>query len=232
MLELFPDGFEEGQADAAVELTAYTDADGETRLRQAFEIVESLAVAPDWAERWREFHRPVRAGPFWIGPPWEAPPADALAIVIDPGRAFGTGAHATTRLCVELLATVEPGALLDVGCGSGVLAIAGAMLGFDPVVAIDVDPLAVDAARENAVRNNVTLDVRQADALAVSLPAAHAVVVNLTLTDVEALVAPLTAGVLIASGYVAADDPALPGWKRRTHRTADGWAADVFERLP
>ena len=85
-------------------------------------------------------------GPLWIGPPWESAPADALAVVIDPGRAFGTGAHATTRLCLELLLDAPRGSVLDVGCGSGVLAIAAARLGFGPVAAVDVDEIAVDAA--------------------------------------------------------------------------------------
>src|SRR5581483_8593025 len=97
-------------------------------------------VADDWADRWRAFHRGVRLGPLWVGPPWEAAPAGALPVVIDPGRAFGTGAHPTTRLCLELLLEQPPGALVDVGCGSGVLAIAAAKLGHGPVVALDVDP--------------------------------------------------------------------------------------------
>ena len=145
MLELFPEGFEEADRGEDVELAAYTGADGERRLREAFAEVSSEPVADDWQDRWRSFHRPVRVGPLWVGPPWEPAPHDAVAVVIDPGRAFGTGAHPTTRLSLELLLELEPGSLLDVGCGSGVLAIAGAKLGFAPVHAFDVDEAAVEA---------------------------------------------------------------------------------------
>ncbi|HEX3451992.1 MAG TPA: 50S ribosomal protein L11 methyltransferase [Solirubrobacteraceae bacterium] len=114
-----------------------------------------------------------------VRPPWEA--ADdrraepAHEIVIDPGRAFGTGAHATTRMCLELLLALASeravrGPLLDVGSGSGVLAIAAAGLGFAPVLALDHERESVDAARANAAVNGVQLDVRQADLRAGPLP--------------------------------------------------------------
>ena len=140
MLELFPQGFEEREADDSVELTAYTDAGGEERIWQAFGTGTAADVKAGWEDRWRRFHRPQRVGDLWIGPPWEEPDPGSVAIVIDPGRAFGTGGHPTTRLCLELLAAEAAGSVVDVGCGSGVLAIAAVKLGFSPVVAVDVDP--------------------------------------------------------------------------------------------
>src|SRR5437016_3537985 len=83
---------------------------------------EAAPVENGWEDRWRDFHRPIRIGPLWVGPPWEEAPPGAVAVWIDPGRAFGTGAHPTTRLCLELLLDVRRGSLLDVGCGSGVIA--------------------------------------------------------------------------------------------------------------
>jgi ribosomal protein L11 methyltransferase len=114
-----------------------------------------------------------------VRPPWEAPASDAEGrvqdIVIDPGQAFGTGAHATTRLCLELLlelASLERpcGALLDVGTGSGLLGIAGARLGFAPVLGLDNEHESIEAARDNAARNAVDLEVRHFDLRSQPLP--------------------------------------------------------------
>ena len=150
--------------------------------------------------------------------------------MIDPGRAFGTGAHPTTRLALELLGELEPGSLLDVGCGSGVLAIAAAKLGFGPVVALDNDDTAVETTPANAVANGVAVDARVADALADPLPAAEIAVANVTLAVVEQLAPRLDVRLFVASGYLERDEPVLDGWERRDRRTADGWAADLFER--
>jgi ribosomal protein L11 methyltransferase len=230
MLDLFPEGFEEAETSAGLTLAAYTDSAGQERLREAFGTVEWAPVEPGWDDRWREFHRPVRVGPFWVGPPWERRPDEDLAIVIEPGRAFGTGAHATTRLCLELLAELPGASALDVGCGSGVLAIAAAKLGFAPVVALDSDPAAVEATRANAERNAAAVEVRRADALVEPLPAADVALANLTLTAVQAVSARLSSRWLVASGYLISDEPALAAFVRRRRRRAEGWAADVFER--
>jgi ribosomal protein L11 methyltransferase len=230
MIELFPAGFEELEHADGVELVAYTDAGGEERLWAAFGEVRSDEVAPDWKERWREFHRSVRVGSLWIGPPWEQPPADADAVVVEPGRAFGTGGHATTRLCLELLAGLDRGSLLDVGCGSGVLSIAALRLGFGPVIAVDHDPAALDATARNANTNGVELELRYADALAEPLPTTDVVVANIARETVEQLGPLLDSLALVTSGYLEQDDPVLPGFRRDDRRTAGGWAADLFRR--
>ena len=121
MLALFPEGFEEVEHDGAIELAAYTDAAGEERVWHVFGAAQSTDVEDGLGGPLARVPPAGRGRPLWVGPPWERAAAGALAVVIDPGRAFGTGAHPTTRLCLELLQDVEPGCLLDVGCGSGVL---------------------------------------------------------------------------------------------------------------
>jgi len=229
MLELFPEGFEERESRDGVELAAYTDAGGEERLWQAFGAGASEEVADDWADRWRRFHRPIHVGDVWVGPPWDVPPA-GLAVVIDPGRAFGTGAHATTRLCLRLLQKVPRGSLLDLGCGSGVLAIAAAKLGFAPVTALDLDPQAVEATRANAAANGVQLQAVCADATGAPLPAADVAVANVTLATVEELAPHLASGVLVSSGYLVSDRPRMPAFRTIERVSEDGWAADLLAR--
>ena len=114
---------------------------------------------------WRSFHRPLDVGPLRVRPPWEPPREGALDVVIDPGQAFGTGSHATTRLTLELLADAASpsGALADWGCGSGILAIAAAKLGWAPVLACDIEAESVERAREGAEANGVTLEVTRCD---------------------------------------------------------------------
>lgn len=113
----------------------------------------------NWVELTQSQFAPIRVSErLWIVPSWhDAPDPDALVLILDPGMAFGTGSHPTTRLCLEWLeSTVTPGvSLLDYGCGSGILAIAAAKLGAGPVVGVDIDPQAVSAAQGNAGRNAV-----------------------------------------------------------------------------
>jgi len=227
LLETFPGGVEEVDGGFAV----YTDDAGERALRELY-AVTSESFAEGWEEAWREFHHGVVVGRFWIGPPWEEATDDVTAIVIDPGRAFGTGAHATTRLTLELLQDLAPAGLLDVGCGSGVLSIAAAKLGFGPIVAIDVDDDAVDITRANARVNGVEVDAYRSDALADELPAADVVVANVALDVVERLLPRLDARLAITSGYLARDEPRAAGWQRLDRRERDGWAADLLECRP
>lgn len=230
-MPLAPDGFEEVESDGQLELAIYADEAGESRIRAAFEEVSTSPVEAGWEDRWRAFHRPVFAGGLWLGPPWERPPAGVQAVVVDPGRAFGTGAHATTRACVELLADVERGSCLDAGCGSGVVAVAAARLGFEPVVAVDFDPDAVDAATATARRNGVAVEIRRADVLSDELPRTDLVVANVELGVVEALLERCTATTAVTSGYLAHEAPAAPGWQRSARVELDGWAADVLTAL-
>jgi ribosomal protein L11 methyltransferase len=231
MLALFPEGFEERETAEGIELAAYGDGEREQAAVAAFGAAEVSDVAPGWEDAWRAFHRPVRIGRLWIGPPWEEPDAGALAVVIDPGRAFGTGAHPTTRLCLELLLELEPGSLLDLGCGSGVLSVAAAKLGFAPVVARDLDEVAVEVTAENARANGVAVDVIRADALADPLPETAVAVANIELPAVEALAPRVRAASLVTSGYLESDRPSLPGWEHARRAVADGWAADLSVRL-
>ena len=229
MLELFPGGFEEA-GDDTLELAAYTDEDGEARARAVFGRVESKPVEPGWEDRWREFHRPVRIGPLWIGPPWETPDPNALAIVIDPGQAFGTGTHPTTRLCLELMLELEPrGSLVDLGCGSGVLAIAAAKLGFEPVVALDSDRAAIAATRANARDNGVVLDrVERFDLRHEPAPRADVVVANLMRPLLLSIAPDLQAPTVVASGLLdhEADEISAAFGRREQKRLSDrGWTA-------
>jgi ribosomal protein L11 methyltransferase len=230
MLELFPDGFEEREGEGWLELAAYSESD-ESAVRATFSRVAVSTVAEDWADRWRDFHRAVRIGPLWVGPPWLEAPSAAIPVVIDPGRAFGTGAHPTTQLCLELLLEVEPGSLLDVGCGSGVLAIAAAKLGFGPVTALDHEEAATDAASRNADRNGVRIAVVTRDALADDpLPEAEVTVANIALEAIRSLAPNVRSPRFIASGYLARDDPRPPGFRPEKRLEREGWAADSYAR--
>ena len=153
-------------------------------------------------------------------------------MVIEPARAFGTGGHPTTRLCLELLVELrsELGAasVLDVGCGSGVLAVAAALLGYRPVRAIDADGTAVEETRRNAAANHASVDTSLADALTAELPTADVVVANIARETIEAFASRLRCRLLVASGYLDTEPTGLTGFRHLRRRTADRWAADLY----
>ncbi|MBV9681362.1 MAG: 50S ribosomal protein L11 methyltransferase [Solirubrobacterales bacterium] len=191
LLDLAPAGVEEVSLDAGVVEYAVYGAPGElpalpdltAAAGSALVEVRTSEVADDWVSRWRSFHRPLVIGErLSVRPPWEGRLGTEVELVIDPGQAFGTGSHATTRLCLELMLSLRGGgALVDLGCGSGVLAIAAARLGWAPVVALDNDPAAVDAAASNARVNGVSesIDVRRHDLRVDPVASAETVVANL-----------------------------------------------------
>jgi ribosomal protein L11 methyltransferase len=194
-------------------------------------------VPDDWAERWKRFHVPVLVGgKLWVRPPWEEPAVrpGVIEVVIDPGRAFGTGTHPTTRLCLELLLELDRrGSFADLGCGSGVLSIAASKLGFSAVRAYDSDRLAVDATLLNARENGVVLDaVERFDLRSGMPPVASVVAANLMrplLLTLTAAVRKEPPSVLIASGLLdhEADEVALafaPLVERR-RLSMKGWTA-------
>jgi ribosomal protein L11 methyltransferase len=248
LLELAPGGVEEVEDGELIEYAVY-GAPGElpelpdlrAAVGDALVEVAASSLDDDWADRWRGFHRPLELDGLRVRPPWihEAVSADGIEVVIDPGRAFGTGSHATTRLCLELLlgAPVTPG-FADWGCGSGVLAIAAAKLGFAPVTAVDHDPASVEAALSNARVNGVEVAVARHDLRAATPPWAPTVAAN--------LVRPLLLGIaremaepperLIASGLLVeeADEVAgafaSHGLRERERRTRGEWTALRLER--
>lgn len=303
LLELVPGGVEETNAGDVVEYAVY-GAPGELpelpALRAAVRgvpiEVHTSEVADDWAERWKQFHRPVLVSPpvppaapappaapvppLHVRPPWLPPSGvrDAQEIVIDPGQAFGTGAHATTHLCLELLLAVaaedtdprtgvripvrsgcverrpdmrglvEPewaerrldtrGPALDVGAGSGVLAIAAAKLGYAPVLALDYDPQSIAAVHSNAAANRVKIEARRFDLRNERLPAGHPLVLANLLRPLLLRLADSMAGMvhaprhLIASGLlreeageVAAAFAERVGLRERQRRERGEWAA-------
>ncbi|MGI8714284.1 MAG: 50S ribosomal protein L11 methyltransferase [Solirubrobacteraceae bacterium] len=248
LIELAPGGVEEVQiGDDVIEYAVY-GAPGELPELPALEAaaggalvaVRTEEIDDDWSERWRSFHRPLVLGDrLTVRPPWEPPGDTALDVVIDPAQAFGTGAHATTRLCLELMLDRfgacgrAPGSFADVGCGSGVLAIVAAKLGYAPVTALDYDPAAVAATDENAQRNRVALRGQRFDLRHEQVPAADLVAANVLAgpliewAHAQRQLAPelILSGILSAEADRVAGAFAACGYDERDRRTRAEWTA-------
>jgi ribosomal protein L11 methyltransferase len=241
LLELAPGGVEQVDGDGFVEYALYgapgelpAFPEGEAEVGGIVVSVRGEEVGDDWAERWKRFHEPVLVGErVFVRPPWSERRAGAIDLVIDPGRAFGTGSHPTTRLGLELLLELDPsGSLADLGCGSGVLAIAAVRLGFGPVAALDQDPAALEATVANAAANGVALDrVERVDLRERPAPAADTIVANLTrpllLSVAELMREPPRA--LIASGLLDHEAgevaAAFAPLRERRRLSSHGWTA-------
>lgn len=252
LLALAPGGLEEVDLDEVIEYAIYgapgelpTPAQLQAAIGDALVAVSTEEIAEDWTERWRAFHRPlVLAGALTVRPPWCAPGDTPIEVVIDPGQAFGTGSHATTRSCLELMLSLVPrGPFVDLGCGSGVLAITAAQLGFAPVIALDNDPASVQATRANAWVNGVELDVRRFDLRTAPVPGDCAVAANLLapllLTWVTRLGDPaVLPDRVIAGGLLSHEADAVAaafrtrGLVEFARRVSGEWAALLLERTP
>ena len=227
---LAPNGVEEERGPGYVEYAIYG---GEGELPELGEVdavvagrpieVTSTEIPDDWADRWRDFHKPLLVGDrLWLRPSWEPPREGAIDLVVDPGQAFGTGAHPTTRLCLEYLLELADageanGPLVDLGTGSGVLAIAAAKLGWEPVTGYDHEPAAIEAAASNASTNSVAIDFHRMN-LRESLPElAPTAVANMTSPILKAVASQM--GVLPGvtrrnnSGEVPAGHPQNPAFE-------------------
>jgi ribosomal protein L11 methyltransferase len=246
LVQLAPGGVEQEEGPGYVEYAVY-GAPGEIPQLPDLEAVigdgivdvTSSRVPSDWADRWQDFHKPLLiAGRLWLRPSWERPRDDAVDVVIDPGRAFGTGSHPTTRMSLELLVELADaggarGPLADWGTGSGVLAIAAAKLGFEPIVACDHEPAALEAASENAAANGVELELMRLNLRSEAPPAAPTAVANLTapiLREIASRLDPVPER-LICSGLLTDEADGISaafarrGLAERRRRIVGDWAA-------
>ena len=232
--------------------------------------VTSKEIPDDWADRWQDFHRPVSiaGGRIVVRPSWEPHPAGdpsapacghgrmtgrpsgclgaeeaaGIDVVVDPGQAFGTGAHPTTRMCLELLLDLSgrgeaSGALADWGTGSGVLAIAAAKLGFGPVIACDLELSALQAAEVGARSNCVDVALLRVDLRTEPGPTATTVTANLTapiLRDVAARIEEeparlVCSGMLVSEIDEVVDAFGATGLREQQRRASGDWAALLLE---
>jgi ribosomal protein L11 methylase PrmA len=243
ILALQPAGWQEEDGGRTLVFWLEDGAEADTGVAAALKGLGSLGrleVArerPGWEDAWRRFHKPHVIGRLYVRPPWYPARDDLLDIAVEAGLAFGTGGHASTRQCLELVQTIRPGSLLDLGSGSGVVSFAALRLGFAPVTGIDIDPVAVHAAAGNAAMNGLdpTFLVGDATDPTYPLPTADVVVANIALHPILRLAerwreapadgtAALPVELLLSGLLVEQGDEALAAYPRfaETARTDDG----------
>jgi ribosomal protein L11 methyltransferase len=254
LAELAPNGVEEERGPGWVEYALYGGPGEVPEIGQlqaavgdALVDIDAAAVPDDWADRWTDFHKPiVVADRIRVRPSWYEAEGNAIDVVIDPGQAFGTGAHATTRLCLELLVELADagratGPLADWGTGSGVLAIAAAKLGWGPVTACDREATALEAAAANAEVNEVALALEAVDVREQAPPLAPTVTANLTaplLLECAGWLGPGSPRRLVCSGMLAAEADEVSaafgsaGYSERLRKPGGEWAALLLEAAP
>jgi ribosomal protein L11 methyltransferase len=254
LLELAPNGLEEERGPGWVEFAIYGPPGevpdvGELQAAAGGSLVDvtTTSVPDDWADRWADFHRPIEVGGrIGVRPSWWDPQDGLLDVVVDPGRAFGTGGHPTTRLSLALLIELEEGGqangpLADWGTGSGVLAIAAAKLGFSPVLGCDREEAALETARANAAANGVEIAIERVDVRENAPPVRPTVVANLTANLLADCAGHLVEGgetpaTLVCSGMLESETNGVasafaPVGLREIRRLVEGeWGALLLRR--
>lgn len=249
LLELAPNGVEEERGPGWVEFAIYGPPGevpelGELQAAAGGGLVDvtTTSVPDDWADRWTDFHRPIEvSGRIGVRPSWWDAREGLIDVVVDPGRAFGTGGHPTTRLCLELLVELADageatGSIADWGTGSGVLAISAAKLGWGPITACDREPASLEAAQANAEANGVEVAIERVDVREGAPPVAPTVVANLTANLLEDCAGHLDGGGpvpnrLVCSGMLeeevdrVAEAFAAAGLRESKRLTEGDWSA-------
>jgi ribosomal protein L11 methyltransferase len=254
LLELAPNGLEEERGPGWVEFAIYGPPGevpdlGELQAAAGGSLVDvtTTSVPDDWADRWADFHRPIEvAGRIGVRPSWWDPQEGLIDVVVDPGRAFGTGGHPTTRLSLALLIELEEageasGPIADWGTGSGVLAIAASKLGFSPVIGCDREEASLETARANAGENGVEMEIERVDVREGPPPVRPTVVANLTANLLRDCGQHLADGgdapqTLVCSGMLEAEVDGVvaafteSGLREAERRSEAEWAALLLRR--
>ena len=254
LLELAPNGLEEERGPGWVEFAIYGPPGevpdlGELQAAAGGSLVDvtTTSVPDDWADRWADFHRPIEvAGRIGVRPSWWDPQEGLIDVVVDPGRAFGTGGHPTTRLSLALLIELEEGGeasgpIADWGTGSGVLAIAASKLGFSPVIGCDREEASLETARANADANDVEMEIERVDVREGPPPVRPTVVANLTANLLRDCGQHLADGddapeTLVCSGMLEAEVDGVvaafaeSGLREDERRSEAEWAALLLRR--